>query len=281
MPAIFQNFLSGTLTADPGAGGATLTSAELVSMATVASPDFMWVTLDPAGVYGDPEVVKVTTHAGAGGTAAVTRAQQGTTARAHPVGTVWKHAWTRDDALLSTRLVGLEAGLPAASAALEGYTYYATDTDRTRECAGVAGWVIMSEPWQTYTPTATNLTIGGGTISGRYRRSDGWIDVVIQAVFGASTPSMGTGPYFTLPVNAESTFLATNYVAPIGQFTFYDATGSPYGATATYRTASTVEPRYLGASGLYSQWTATVPVAAATTDAIVGILRYPMATRYS
>lgn len=205
MPAIFQNFLSGTLTADPGAGGATLTSAELTSMTTVASPDYMWVTLDPAGVNGAPEIVKVTTHAGAGGTAAITRAQQSTTARAHPVGTVWRHGPTSEDAKGSTRLIGLAASRPAASALVEGYRYYSYDTDTESLCDGT-GWVIMSEPVQTYTPTVTASSGSITTIATRdfrYTRHDGWLHWVLQ--ISITTNGTGAGQLVsTVPIAFDS-----------------------------------------------------------------------------
>lgn len=100
MAAIHQNFLSGTLTADPGVGGVTLNSANFAGMqtvATTATPDFMWLTLDPQGVNGAPEVVKVTAHTASATSVTVGRAQQGTVARAHPVGTAWECAWTDAD----------------------------------------------------------------------------------------------------------------------------------------------------------------------------------------
>jgi hypothetical protein len=53
--------------------------------------------LDPEGVNGAPEIVKVTAHTAAATSVTVTRAQQGTTARAHPVSSVWVHALTETD----------------------------------------------------------------------------------------------------------------------------------------------------------------------------------------
>lgn len=100
MSAIYQNFLSGTLTADPGVGGVTLNSANFAGMqavATTATPDFMWVTLDPDGINGAPEVVKVTAHTAAATSVTVGRAQLGTVARAHPIGTAWQSAPTDAD----------------------------------------------------------------------------------------------------------------------------------------------------------------------------------------
>jgi hypothetical protein len=97
MPTIYQNFVSGALTADPGIGGTSISASALTALVTVAAPDTMWVVLDPSGVNGAPEIVLLTAHAAAASTATVTRAQQGTTARAHPVGTVFHLAPTKSD----------------------------------------------------------------------------------------------------------------------------------------------------------------------------------------
>lgn len=97
MATIYRNFLSGTLSADPGSSGVTITSSNLASLPVVASPDTMWVVLDPDATNGAPEVVLVTAHTSSSTTATVTRAQQSTTARAHPVGTVWRAAATASD----------------------------------------------------------------------------------------------------------------------------------------------------------------------------------------
>lgn len=165
-------------------------------------------------------------------------------------------------------------------AALEENTWiYERDADRVRVYDGT-GWVVMSEPWQTYTPVASNLTSGGGTIGGRWKRHDGYADVEIIQSFGAAG-SMATGPFFTLPVDVETGVVPSNWVAPIGTATYFDASGSPYFAVATMRTASTVEPRYPGATGIYTQWAAAVPVTPANNDGIVLKLRYRMTSRYS
>lgn len=97
MPTIYQNLIGGTLSADPGSGGTTMTSAALASLVVVSSPNTMWITLDPEGVNGAPEIIKVTNHTSSATTATITRAQQSTTARAHPIGTVWVHAGTKSD----------------------------------------------------------------------------------------------------------------------------------------------------------------------------------------
>lgn len=97
MATIYRNFLSGTLSADPGAAGTTLNASNFASLPVVASPDTMWLVLDPDGTSGAPEVVQVTAHTASATSVTVVRAQQSTTGRAHAIGTVWRVAVTSTD----------------------------------------------------------------------------------------------------------------------------------------------------------------------------------------
>jgi hypothetical protein len=54
--------------------------------------------LDPEGVDGDPEIVKLTAHTGAADNGTIERGLQSTTNRAHNSGTVWSTAVTKADA---------------------------------------------------------------------------------------------------------------------------------------------------------------------------------------
>lgn len=96
MTLLYGNFLSGTLSADPGSGGTTLNGSAFASL-PVLSGDSMWLTLDPEGANGAPEIVLITAHTSSATSCTVTRAQQSTTARSHPVGTAWSVAWTKAD----------------------------------------------------------------------------------------------------------------------------------------------------------------------------------------
>lgn len=96
MPAIYTDFLSGTLSADmPVSGGApstTMSSAGLADVPAITGggADFMRVVLNPFGLFGNrPEIVSVTAHTAAATSATVSRAQGGTSAQNHPAGTQW------------------------------------------------------------------------------------------------------------------------------------------------------------------------------------------------
>lgn len=99
MASLYRNNLAGQVSDNPLSSGATtINSTAFANLPTVADPDIMWLTLDPDGDDGAPEVVKVTAHTASATSVTVVRAQQGTTARAHNQDTVWKHAVTRTDA---------------------------------------------------------------------------------------------------------------------------------------------------------------------------------------
>jgi hypothetical protein len=99
MPQIYNNFMSGTVTDNPLLiGSTTINSAGFASLPTIVLfADTMFLTLDPEGVNGLPEIVTVTAHAAAATSITVVRAQQSTVARAHPLATTWAHAVTKAD----------------------------------------------------------------------------------------------------------------------------------------------------------------------------------------
>lgn len=98
MAAIYSNFSSGTITDNPLLiGGTTINSANFASVPTVATPNTMWLVLDPTGAAGAPEIVQVTVHTASATSMTVVRAQQSTTARQHLVGTTWVIAATKSD----------------------------------------------------------------------------------------------------------------------------------------------------------------------------------------
>lgn len=99
MATLYENFLAGTITDNPLLVGATsVNSSNFATLPTVASPDIMYIVLDPEATAGAPEALTVTTHTASATVCTVTRAAQGTTAREHAAGTVWRAAFTKADA---------------------------------------------------------------------------------------------------------------------------------------------------------------------------------------
>lgn len=108
MSTLYANFLAGQISDDPLSDSATtINSAGFASLPVVVSPDIMWITLDPDGDDGAPEIVKVTAHSESATSVTVQRAQQGTAARSHADETVWNHSWTKSDAEGSIGLIEL------------------------------------------------------------------------------------------------------------------------------------------------------------------------------
>ena len=107
MGTIYRNFLSGAISDNPlGSGATTINSAGFANLPTIASPDTMWITLDPVAAYGAPEVVQVTAHSASATSITVLRAQQGSSARSHPQTTSWANPVTQVD---------LESGNPVGT----------------------------------------------------------------------------------------------------------------------------------------------------------------------
>lgn len=98
MAAIYSNFQQGTLSANITNVATTITSSGFSTLPVVASPDTMWLVLDPNSSAGAPEIVQVTTHTSGSTSVTVTRAQQSTTARSHNSGMTWCVGWTKSDA---------------------------------------------------------------------------------------------------------------------------------------------------------------------------------------
>lgn len=98
MATIYDNLQGGTITDNPLTSGATtINSAAFASLPAVTAPDILYITLDPEGANGAPEIVEVTAHTASATSLTVVRARQGTTARSHPTSTVWVHALTEVD----------------------------------------------------------------------------------------------------------------------------------------------------------------------------------------
>lgn len=63
----------------------TLQSTDFAFLPVVTASSNIFITLDPYAAYGAPEVVRVTGHVANSTSITVARAQQGTTARSHPI----------------------------------------------------------------------------------------------------------------------------------------------------------------------------------------------------
>lgn len=103
MSRIRTNFVAGLLDAGINSSATSVTSSAstgasgLPGLAAVTGSDTAVIVLDPDRLAGAPEIVYVTAHTAASGTATISRGAEGTTARAHLIGTKWVHAATKTD----------------------------------------------------------------------------------------------------------------------------------------------------------------------------------------
>lgn len=139
-----QNGIGGYVEDNPLSSAATtLTSAALAAMQDIGTTHFAWVVLDPAGISGAPEHVKITAHTAAATTATILRGQGGTAARQHDAGTQWIHGPVAADFVVMTGTGTPEGVIAAPVGALysrtdggAGTTLYVKESG-----AGNTGWV--------------------------------------------------------------------------------------------------------------------------------------------
>ena len=135
------------------------------------------------------------------------------------------------------------------------------------------GWVIMSEPTRSYTPTWVNVS--NATRVGTYHRSDGWCWFTSQATLTGSSAVSGRLSCALPPFNAAGLVFATGIFIDTGNATYpaivtNDATGvylDVSNASGTYTIAG------FAASNAPFVWGNT------DTAAVAGI--YQMSSRYS
>jgi hypothetical protein len=244
MAGIKTNFASGTTTDNPLLIGATTAnSAAFASLPSVTSPQYLWLTLDPTGSAGAPEIVKVTAHTAAATSVTIARAQQSTTARQHAVTTSWVASLTKSDADLIP-----QAGTDTSPPTTEGQLYAKTSDNRLYVGDGGASQRIGH--WASDGRTGGLWTVTSQALAGL-----GAVDISWDA---ETTDSDGflTTPGTTLTVPAG---LGGIYVAQ-AQLTW---SGTPGIVSITMGSYSAGVPAL--DAGVASFASATFPVAAAET----------------
>lgn len=84
----------GSLGADPGSSGTTITFGQTPGFPTIADPNYVAIVLDPDSAT--EEIVWLTAYTSGQLTGTISRGQEGTTGVAHPSGT-WRHGPTAQD----------------------------------------------------------------------------------------------------------------------------------------------------------------------------------------
>lgn len=72
---------------------------------------------------------------------------------------------------------------------------------------------VLSSAWPSWTPTWTNLTIGNGVVSAKYRQVGKTVDYRVKVTFGSTTALTGT-PTFTLPVTPHADYIFDDQFGP-------------------------------------------------------------------
>ena len=145
-------------------------------------------------------------------------------------------------------------------------------TDTVNDLAAAAA------AWSTWVPTVTNITLGSGTHTARYRQVGFTVDFHWKFKLGAGS-GVGTDPIFTLPVAAHSSYVASEDF--VGNCMLFDASAGVFLGALRLLSSTSVDIFCLSASGSfasYSAVTATVPFTWTTSDALIAIGTYEAAT---
>lgn len=137
----------------------------------------------------------------------------------------------------------------------------------------------LQNPFTAWVPTWTNLTVGNGTVTAKYRQIGKLVIVRLVIVFG-STTSISGAVSFTLPVT-RAAYAGTAGVSPLGMARFFDASpGAGYEGVVVTPSTTTAKLHVWQASGTYTQavdLSSTVPVTWTTSDEIHVQLSYEAA----
>lgn len=256
MPAgqrIRANNVYGTISDNPLLIGAVSFTSLGLSLLPAVSGNHAVIVFDPKRVYGEPEIVVVTSHSALGTTATITRAQYGTVARQHPQTTAWAHVPIGPDDYTAIITSGTRPSNP-----YRGQMIFETDTDKfvARSIADVWQDAVPLGAWAAYTPANTNVTLGNGTLVARYARFGRTIHFMWDLTFGSTTAFTGNAG-LGLPVAAASTGKWSASGSMLDSGTQNYTLGGSISSAGT-----TVNPETTGGGGI----TATIPFTWAVSD---------------
>lgn len=141
------------------AGATVFNSTQLILLPAVIPVSHAVVVLDPKRVFGQPEIVVVTSHAGLATTATITRGTYGTIAREHPMGTAWAHVALDED------YTEILTSISRPTDPYVGQSIYEIDTQSHRHYTGAI--------WDSAPPVGTLLPFLGSTAPVGYLLADG------------------------------------------------------------------------------------------------------------
>lgn len=162
------------------------------------------------------------------------------------------------------------------SKATEGSMFFNTDDDKEYRLVSGA-WVIVNESdWIAYTATigaiSGTFSVGTGGSAEKtteYKYINGRVLVRYKFVLGASGASMGTGPYFSLPMAATPP--APRYSVVAGDGTIYDLSATlNYYTKARFNDGSATQVLISNYAGSFTNITASSPMTWAAGDVLQG-----------
>lgn len=243
MAAIYSNFQQGTLSASINASATAITSDQFASLPVVASPDVIYIVLDPVRAAGEAEIVTVTAHTASSTTITVTRGSQSSTARSHSLGITWSHAWTKADADLMPHRVLTTKGDLILGTGSNNIIRYGVGTDGAMLLADSAQtvgvrWVpsstaasavpsspLLGQHWYDFTNNRLNVWTGSA-----WKIVGGSMPRILCRHGGSGTGTFSVTDITTHPWNHEDSKVDITHSTTTnnGQFTINTGMGGVY-----------------------------------------------------
>lgn len=131
---------------------------------------------------------------------------------------------------------------------------------------------VISNSWQSWTPTWTNLTVGNGVTVARYIQIGKTVHFQLNFTLG-TTSAVGVTPTVTLPVATSGSYITDSVNgSQMGSFMFTDAAAAVYMGVGRLQTTTIVTIAVLGAAATYvnhpTGLTSTTPFTWGTGDII-------------
>lgn len=124
-------------------------------------------------------------------------------------------------------------------------------------------------PWQTWTPTLTNLTLGNGSVLAVYQQIGKSVFYRFRFTRGSSGSAVGTLPTISLPVMPSADYVADE---PIGTVCLIDAGANQYDGQMIYSGSGNARFKVSNSASTYASLvdvTATVPFTWGSGDKLI------------
>lgn len=228
MPAgsrVRANNVYGTISDNPLLIGATSFTSLGLNLLPAISGQHAVIVFDPKRVFGEPEIVVVTSHLSLGTTATITRGQYGTTARQHSQGTAWAHVPVGPDDYTAIVTSGTRPSDPYS-----GQSIFETDTNRlvSRSTGGTwerVSWLSSAARTGFQASRVTNQSVNSASeTSVTWPVEDFDSDAFFTAGGSTGTVSAGLGGLYSISFR-----LALSAVAATRGFVGLQVAATPVG----------------------------------------------------